>query len=451
MNIAKRFSKTYLIIVFAFLYFGFLAAPDITWTNTGVDNGVFVFAAMKFPEQVLTHPSGYPLFNWINGLIAWNYETTQGISHVLALSVALTSAITAGVLYHISRSLIAPFIFIASGTVISQSVIVEVYALATLFAVLIYASRDSRYFPLVAALALGTHHIVGLVLLPVIIYRRKVRKLRKTDVLLLLGLLFYIPMFYGLKPEFVGWSDSTIRNYFGGQSFMVLGLSPEDGGLQRLREALPLFFGGLGITAFVFLGFIKSKFKSDTLLVSIALLPFIFYWTHLLPQAFTYSMPGFAFIGLLIAKHFNSIARTERVIIVVGIVILLFGNVAMFHPDNSSARDFVTQLERLPEDSVVWTNTRGWEQLTSWPEELSITVVAADKFLIENRLIPTHISIVTDADKYASTIIACSGWFDCYQWSKRDSRMEFDSLDESTFTLLVGSNLITYPSLDEND
>lgn len=440
-----RTHKSILVFAVVFAYFGILAAPDITWSNTGVDNGAFVFAAMEFPKQVLIHPSGYPLVNFINGVLAQPFETTQQVSHLLAITVALTSAVTAGLLFYLSRSYIAPLIFIASSTVVSQSIIVEVYALATLFSVLLYATRDSKWFALVAALSLGTHHIVGLAMLPILIYRWKTGKLHSLDALIPMGLLMYIPMFFGFKPEFVGWSNATFRNYFSGQSFMVLGLSPEDGGLLRLREAFPLFFGGLGITAFVFLKFIKEKWKSDMLLVAIAIMPFIYYWTHLLPQAFTYTMPGFAFIGLLIAKYHKTLSPVVGVTMSVGFAVMILGNTFIFHEDNPSARNFVNQLEKLPEDSVVWTNTRGWEQLSAWPEKLPITVVGTDKLLIQAGLVPSHISIITNASEYASTIIACDGWFYCYQWGTRDSTLEFDSSDESTYALLDGVDRFTNP------
>ena len=115
-------------------YFLWMTATDSTWVNTDSDGNNYLAAARYL---VLTHATGAPLFNLVNWLLI-RLPLPGTDFFQLAIWSAVFSAGTATLLYHITKNYLAPLIFIASGVVVSQSTILELYAPVAFLMVLSY-------------------------------------------------------------------------------------------------------------------------------------------------------------------------------------------------------------------------------------------------------------------------------------------------------------------------
>lgn len=403
-----------------FLIYSLSVATDITWRNTNVDSAIFIWAAERIG---LIHPTGAPLYVFGNQVWGFLFDGIKPIATALALQSAFFSALTAGLIQfeilrnngRIITSLIAVGVYLGSAVVFSQSVIAEMYTLAGLFTVAMYVLRDTRWpFVIVAALSLGVHHVVGLAMLPILVWRF-VQWRRgegpaywKADLLIPLGMLLYVP--YWAIAEAPGgglaWGSLGFLEYMTTQGFMFMGLPPEDMGLQRLYEFAFVFFGGFGIASIAVIMFGVAKRKEDWLLVALAAIPFAYYATHLLPQAYTYTIPGFIFAAILIGKHLPWNTPFAKVI-TVSVLALVLINIQLYdlnREGKSSARNYVEAIECLPPESVVLAKDKGWEKLTELIVENDVQIYT-DVEDVPKGLEITHASVTLNPSRYSSAIL----------------------------------------------
>lgn len=391
--------KTKLFIFFiALAYFGFLAAPDVTWINTDSDSGIYLWSTKHLG---LSHPTGAPVYNLIGYVLTSWTDDLRIRAHVLSLFSALCSALTTLVLFKETKKFIAPVIFMASGVVVSQSTIIETYALSTLIMVLLYYYRDTKWsYVLTAIMGIGVHHLIAFAYIPIVIYRWKEKKLQWTDLLVFTGILWYIYIFFAIKPD-AGWSNVPWYKYFTGQQFLIGGLDIVNDGPLRLVDFVTLILGNMGI---VLLSLTKLK---DKLLIALILGPLIYYITGLPPQTYVYIMPSVAFaaISFSIFEHTMWIRATASIacLIVIGFNLYLYDIGKHLDPEPTSARMFLNQLEAIPEGSSVHVADRGYEGVMTWNIDKELTVGNLRKLNIR----PDYVSVITEPERYGTTITPC--------------------------------------------
>ena len=326
-------------------------------------------------------------------------QNIRQAAHTLSILSAVSAAITCLLLYLETRKIIAPIIFMGVGLVVSQSTIIETYATTTCLMVAMYYWRNNKYlFLLPAILAIGIHHLAGLALLPLIIYRKE-----RTDILVLLGALWYIYYPFALRPD-AGWSSEPWYKYFAGQNFLIGGIDPisSQGLLLRLKEFAIIFVGGLGLATLCL-----HKIR-DKLLALLILLPIIYYITDLPPQTYVYMMPAFAFIAIGVAKTLGN-----NIILITGALILISFNIQMYDigrtldPSPTSARYYLDQLNYLDNGSIVYAPHRGWEKVLSWNVQPGQQVEVRINERDLGDKMPTHYSIITEPSIYRSYIVPC--------------------------------------------
>ena len=397
--------KALAVLLVSFAYLAFMAAPDVTWINTDSDAGTYLWSTKNLG---LSHPTGAPLYNIVGHFLTLGTDDIATRAYILSLLSAFTSALTAMILWLETRKFIAPAIFLAVGLVVSQSTIIETYGPITLTMVLLYYWRDKRWLFLVAGIAaIGLHHLAGLALLPLVVYRRK-----WSDLLLLTGALWYSYFWLAVRPAEVFWAHSPFMKYFFSQNFLLGGLDPSEDGWLRIQDFTLMFFGGLGITALLL-----PKVKDKLLWILIAG-PFLYYATNLAPQTYVYAMPGFAFIAIAVSKI--KMGRMWRQALAVQVAVLLLFNLGHYDigrnldPSPTSARAYLQDLENLPKGSVVYANRRSWETVLSWNLGTDVLVVSTGQEIDQLGVWPTHISLSSDPSRYSSVIVPCDDFPACY-------------------------------------
>lgn len=356
---------TYVVTGLALAFFISITAPNITWINTDADGTIYQAAAKYL---IPSHPTGAPLFNLFNAF--WIRAFPFGSeAWRLALVSAVTAGITAGVLYHYTRSLIAPLVFVASGVVASQASIIETYAPVTLCMVIMYVYRDRPRIVVAAAfVGLGVHHLIGLTLIPIVIwYWRSHRPLKPFVVLALAPLMYaYIPLTYFPGSVWMrGNGVKDIIDYFGGQSGLILGL----GVLSRdalIRASDATFILGAGFAAATIP--IILRFRND-LLTWLFILPILHYLLGLPHVTYIYTFPAFAFGGIMAAQWLRERPKQFAVVVAAFAVVMVGINSQVFDIGEGldpglSGTAFYIDLNGLPTQSVVYTYNRGWELTT---------------------------------------------------------------------------------------
>lgn len=420
---------TWIITAAALLFFVSLAAPFMTWVNTDSDSAIYLNSAKYLAPS---HPTGAPVFNLLNagfiqvfpfGAVAWR----------IALLSALASTATTGILYHKTKGMIAPLVFVASGLVVSQSTIIETYALVTLLMVVMWFWRKNMpVFITAGIIGLGVHHLIGLTLLPILFDRWRHHESLKPALWLFLGALWYlyIPLTNRAPYEDVWLRGNGIMdyvNYMGSQAGLTLGLAVfSQDVIIRGQDAFALLVAGFSAALIPIL--VRTR---NDLLTWIAFLPFFHYLLGLPHVAFVYAMPAFAFGGIMAAEGLriiqgwskNDYAKAVPVGLVVGsaIVLIVFNflayDIGRTLDSEGTAVAFYEELRTVENNAVVWTYHHGWELVViklfnrdqrknidyilrahNDTEGAKIAIAQAHR---ENRLYHT---VTTDASTYATSI-----------------------------------------------
>ena len=175
----------------AFLFYGYTAAPGLTWANYGADGGDLLAAAMT---NGTPHPTGYPLYTlllqgwlallglfWPGSEIAWRGNLFSAVAG--AVSVGLTFQVVRHLWPQRATSLLpgllAAVAWATAPLLWGQALITEVYTLHSLlvialfWALVAYQPVQSRHWGLVLGGLLGlgmAHHLTIGLLLPGVFY-----------------------------------------------------------------------------------------------------------------------------------------------------------------------------------------------------------------------------------------------------------------------------------------
>lgn len=429
-NIREHYIKVICIFAFAFIYFLLLTPEDLTWRNVSYDSPNYLMSAKYL---TLSHPSpGAPLFNLLNaGLIRVIPIGTEYFR--LALVSILASAATAALLYHITRSLVAPLIWLVSTVVVSQSTVLEVYTLITFMIVLSYwlhYNNHKSWAYLIIGLGLAVHHLIGFVFVVLIAKdywdTRSIKSLKPALwIFITVPFFFYIPL--ANREPYLWIGGESFRDYyryFFSQGGLLGGIAlvPPWDFMERIAEFSAVAIASVGIVISIFV--LALKKYPDRGLLALVIIISLYYITNLAPQTFTYMTPVVALCAIAIGNYLgeNKITFGEKTLLSLGGV-LLFANIIAFNIDHSAATQFYISLDNIPPNSIVWSQNRGWEKTTiAWYNMNKGTIIdqvnlikpfREDTDLLndliaaegENRLFRT---VVTDAESYKVTIISTS-------------------------------------------
>jgi hypothetical protein len=390
INWLKEFFKKYWTELFVFgMIFTVLmidCIPDWTWINTDCDGPHYTYSAeYMYPA----HKTSAPLFLLLGNLFLripfgsdpWNFALLSVFATMISciFIYLIIKEKTNNKWFGIAGSLI----FGSSALVISQSIIIETYALVTMFGVLAYYFCEKKQWIwccIMLGLGGAVHHLIGIPIIIFMIAHKEMRSWKSIGIMSVFLLFYlYIPITNrapymwqspngSLASSFLVDNLSTMMMLFGGLSIWEFP--------KRLLDTI----GIIGISFLFALIPIAIMFKQwKSKLFWLVVLPFVYYSVDLAPQTYVYCIPGIAFgsiiAGIGLSKigvnysgkiFINLNTKVITGIIIISSIIMLGINCNYFDvgrtlDPNLSARKFYSEeLSKIPDGDILLAQ-QGWE------------------------------------------------------------------------------------------
>lgn len=393
-------------------------APDMTWLSQGGDAFDYVIGSER---MWAVRPTGYPtyiLLGWLFQRLPfnpfWNLGLFSALSSVatcvfIFLTIKLLTTRPASArtvktpigkpsvpiedIRGAARKVVAsrnrviklaPYLgaltYAGAFLIWTQSVVPEVYALTTLLMVMAtyFALRGKWYIcAAVLAVGLGTHHIIVFAAVPLLVYFLYQKRLRlttaRTPICLGIGVLGLLPY---LQTQLCVVGEQTtsglgrvVQNSLGTLGFLYT--LPLNYTWWRLGEFIPVLLTSVG-TGLVLLFFLRWN-KKIALLVALTVLPISYYALGMIPMWIVYMVPGIAFLSILIgigASRFPY-KKVLPVFLVVPVILMVLNLVfydlgRSVDPQPTTARQFYTQLDEIPDNAIFYIHTWGEPWLVTY-------------------------------------------------------------------------------------
>ncbi len=390
----KKWWPEILVIGVVFGVYLICNLPSYTWMNTDSDGIHYVYSAeWLYPS----HKTSAPLFLLLGRLFLFLPFGTEawrvGLISVLASTITAVFVYLA-IRYHTSNrfyALIGVLVFGGSALVISQSTIVETYALVTMFCVgAYYFSLKKRWWLCSVMLGAGLAvHTLGIVPVMLIMLFNKDYRCYEYFAVIMAFLLFYlyIPITTVINHPPDMWGNTTIKSFFWDNYSTTLMLL---GGLsiwdfpKRILDTIGILGVSLGLAIIP----IATMFKPlKSLLLWLFILPIVLFATNLAMQTYVYVMPSIAF-GAILAMIGLSRMRfwwTYAVgIVAVGLLIFnanYFDLGRTLDPELSANKFYTQELAKVPDGQILMPQY-GWEWASIIPfnkrENRNIIAVSVD-------------------------------------------------------------------------
>ena len=373
MSYIKRYWAEIVVIGIIALVLLADAAPAPTWVNTDSDGIHYLYSATNLYPA---HHTSAPLFLLLGHLFLYipfgNEFWRLSLLSVCATTIS-TVFVYLSIRHHLSSrayGLLGAIIFGGSALVISQSTIVETYALITMCAIgAYYFSLKKRWWlcsiMLGAGLAIHTLGVIPIIL--IMLFNVDFRCWEYAGVIALFLLFYlYIPITTLVNHPPDMWGNITIKafvidNY--STTLMLLGgLSIWD-----LPKRILDTIGILGVSLGLAVVPIATMFKPlKTLLLWLFILPILFFMTNLAYQTVVYCMPSVAFGAILAVIGLSKMPKFWTYAVAIVAVGLLIFNANYFDIGRTldkdlSANKFYTQeLAKVPDGEILMPQY-GWE------------------------------------------------------------------------------------------
>lgn len=366
--------------VFSYIYLAILSAKQFTWVFQSGDSGDWLASAkLWFVPQAF----GSPLYISLAKLVGMT-PFDLPIAMTAALS-AIPSTITILLVFLIVKKLtdnewyasVSSLVLLASVVFLSQSTIVEEYALSTMFLTLAFYMYILGHKKL-TALSLGLGMAVHIFILPVAVlwlavhYRTWREWVKPALVFAASGILPYTLILYLMAsdaPQLFagGLSWESINGYLGG-TYVVGSL-----GLNGLPERGLMFIAIMAVSlGLAWIPISKAVKPLDTLIkMMIMVIGFSvwYYLTNLDFAVWTYLIFGMPFLAILTGIGLSRMSFNHLKVVAAGAFILLGFNAFFFNADiatrdNPQAQVYFNSTMRLPEGSAVISDRYGFYPFT---------------------------------------------------------------------------------------
>jgi len=356
--------KNIIVFLTTFILFIIISSKHYTWIFVSADSGDWLAASNWW---FVPQPLGSPLYVSLGHFL--NIFPGSLVLKMTILLSCLPSAITATIVYSITNKLIAPLLLLSSTIFFSQSVVLEEYAISTMFLVLsYYFITKSKYSIATIMLGLGTS--IHIILLPItiilFIFNKDIRNIKNIFIFSIFGvgpyLLIPLLMYLETPPFFTGYfSVSMLFDYVTSTGGTIVGtLSINDFPL-RLTSFLAFMMVNTGISLLLLNNIKTLKYslvnmKDKYILLSPVIFIFWYYITNLDPSTWTFLTFIIPFIIIFIIKLSND--KIHNIQIVYGLsIILLLLNCIILNPNmyNYEGKETQRIFERLPKGTVVVT------------------------------------------------------------------------------------------------
>lgn len=383
MELIRKNIQVIAIALAALAYYLFLCCKDYTWIFASGDSGDWLAAANMW---LVVQPYGSPLYILLARAISFLPFSLPAAMTIL-LSV-IPSVITVVFVYLITvkisgkklLGITASIVLLGSAVFLSQSTILEEYALAVMFVVLAYwfYIKDKKVLTALM-LGLGTAvHIVPLAIagLWMLLHLKQLKLFIKPIIVYIIsGILPYLFILWLLAgngfPFFGGYglSLSSLSSYLSGSGvFGTLSIFKFPDRIVDFTSIMLMSFGLAIVPAVAF--FKKRPWEMWQKLIFIVIFFSLWYYlTCLDPTAWTfvsYASPFIAITAALGIAKLNKPGLTQLVI--VGAIVLMLVNsfalnATLINKNEPLAVNYYKQVMQLPDDSVLLLTRGGAESM----------------------------------------------------------------------------------------
>ncbi len=398
------------VIVFAVILGATLnaLAPNFTWVNTDSDGAHYTLAAKYLTTA---HHMSAPLYLLLGRLflfIPFNTEAWRmGLMSVLGAmgSVIFIYLILGHLLKDNPKArlyaIVSCLVFGGSALVISQSTIIETYALATMCGVgAYYFALKQRWIwtSVMLGLGLAIHPLLAFIVWVVLFvaYREMRNWKRYGTTILFFSFYLYIPIVKLVGNDLGMWGNTTPSGFFEGTAGMVMmlvgGLSVWDFPKRVIDTILILLISfGLGIIPLVWYFIRTRKWKHH--LLWLILIPIIFFVINMATPTYVYMLPSIAFGSIAVGLGLSRM-RKEWAFVVLAIAVGLLGFNGWYfdignHLDpDMSAMKFYKDLSIIPDGDKFMGNGWTWAMVYVYNKEegrniipISMDALPSDEYL----------------------------------------------------------------------
>jgi hypothetical protein len=381
MQIITKNYKFIVVFAITFLYYVLLCSKCYTWLYSSGDSGDWLAASNLW---IVPQPYGSPLYILLGHFV--NLLSTDLPATMTVLLSCLPSAITVALVYLITNKLtnrqsiavISAVVLAGSAIFLTQSTILEEYAIAVMFTVLgywFYLNGNKKLTALALGLGSAVHILVIIisVLWLALEWKNKREWLKTIPIYIVVGLLPYTLILWLLVhsdyPFLAGGLSLEALNHYFGSTTVFGSLSVYDLP-KRLLDFASIMIASFGIALLAMWRGLKRKWEQHIKLLVIGIgFPIFYYMTCIDPTSWTFLTYASPFIaiacGLGLARinkaYFtNSVMAFSYLLLLVN-SIFLDANTLSQNEKYDTAMDYYNELMSLSDGSAVVVNRGGFE------------------------------------------------------------------------------------------
>lgn len=369
----KRYTPL-LVGTFAFVYYVLLSAKTYTWVFLSGDSGDWLACANWW---MVPQPYGSPLYIALCRL-AGLLPGSQPLNLTILLS-CLPSAITVALVYlvikhltnKISIALASALALLGSAVFLSQSTVLEEYAIATMFlAAALYAYVRGNKWGTVVLLGLGTavHVFIGILAAAWVIAEWEEWKLWLKPAALFITIVgvaysFILLLMAMDTPKLLagGLNLHSIQFYWTVTTGAILGQLSLSEAPTRLLILTSLMIASFGLALIpIVASWRRPLSKLVILLFGMTLITLWYYGTNLDPAAWTFITFTSPALCILCGLGLYKLAPHYKYVVTIGAITLIIANGAFLNANlltNADPQAFTyrQELMTLPDNSIVLT------------------------------------------------------------------------------------------------
>ena len=370
-------------------------APGMTWINTDSDGAHYIYSA-KY--TAVAHNTSAPLFLLIGKLFlliplgteAWR----MGLISVLATTIACifiykvvylklqewrvsqmvlrNKRIRSVVLRARIYSLIAAVLYGGSALVISQSTIIETYALSTMLSVIAYYACLQRrwvWASVTMGLMLAIHPLFFLFTWFVLfIAYKELRNIKLFGITIAFVVFYaYIPISKMFGESSDMWGNTSLSGFFRnnfGTMWMLAGTLSLWDIPKRFIDTVLIYIVSMGLGSVVLIWYYIKKRTVKDVTLWMVVLPVFYFIVNLSAETYVYMIPAIAFgaiaVGVAMSKVKPVVMYSTALI-----AVALMGFNANYldigrtlDPNLSAQRYFDEELDKIPDGEILLAG--GW-------------------------------------------------------------------------------------------
>ncbi len=383
-------------------------SPNITWVNTDSDGAHYILAA-KY--MLPAHNTSAPLFLLLGRLFLFLPFGTEawrmGLISVLATTggTILIYLIVRRLLFGNKKArwyaLVASLVYGGSALVISQSTIIETYALSTTLMLLAYYFSIKRKWVMVSiviGLIWAIHTLFAWMIWGVLLVQHKEMRNWVLAIITLSFLLFYlyIPISTAINGDLHMWGNTTPGGFIRANLGVLLMLG---GGLsvwdfpKRVFDTIGMLGVSLGLGLIVIVYYFYKIRRWQNGLLWLFLIPIIWFATNLSAETYVYLMPSIAFGAIVVGLGLSKMRMGWTIAVLVVAIGLLGFNANYFDigrtldPEMSAMKFYNEELPKISDGQYFMGGGWNWAMVYLYNKEenrniipISIDVIPSEEY-----------------------------------------------------------------------